>query len=302
VQEQAKADASPVTVADFASQAVVLHLLQRRLGVLPVLAEESSAMLRASGGEALLARVVEAAAHAVPGLTGTQVLEALDPGVLAEPGMPAFVLDPVDGTKGFLRGGQYAVALGWIEDGAPKFGVLGCPNMDVGPGAYARPGAAGTVYWSVPGGGVHEVDLAAPSTGRALPPRVERQGVPRVAQSLEAGHTRHEHVAAIFRHLGVTPAELRLDGQGKYALLARDEADIYLRVPSDPARRECAWDHAAGVAVATGAGLVATDLCGAPLDFAAGPTLARNLGILVAPPRLHGELLAAIADVGALEP
>jgi len=42
-------------------------------------------------------------------------------------------LDPIDGTKGFLRGrisgGQYCVALALIEDGMPIIGILGCPNM-----------------------------------------------------------------------------------------------------------------------------------------------------------------------------
>ncbi|KAE8676988.1 PAP-specific phosphatase HAL2-like [Hibiscus syriacus] len=39
-----------------------------------------------------------------------------------------WVLDPVDGTLGFIRGDQYAVALALIEDGKLVLGVLGCPN------------------------------------------------------------------------------------------------------------------------------------------------------------------------------
>lgn len=39
-----------------------------------------------------------------------------------------WVLDPVDGTLGFVRGDQYAVALALIEDGQVTLGVLGCPN------------------------------------------------------------------------------------------------------------------------------------------------------------------------------
>ena len=39
-----------------------------------------------------------------------------------------WVLDPVDGTLGFVRGDQYAIALALIEDGEPVIGVLGCPN------------------------------------------------------------------------------------------------------------------------------------------------------------------------------
>lgn len=39
-----------------------------------------------------------------------------------------WVLDPVDGTLGFVRGDQYAVALALIENGKVVLGVLGCPN------------------------------------------------------------------------------------------------------------------------------------------------------------------------------
>lgn len=39
-----------------------------------------------------------------------------------------WVLDPVDGTLGFVRGDQYAIALAMIEDGEVVLGVLGCPN------------------------------------------------------------------------------------------------------------------------------------------------------------------------------
>ncbi|CAF2129800.1 hypothetical protein IGI04_035483 [Brassica rapa subsp. trilocularis] len=42
-----------------------------------------------------------------------------------------WVLDPVDGTLGFVRGDQYAVALALIEDGKVLLGVLGCPNYSV---------------------------------------------------------------------------------------------------------------------------------------------------------------------------
>ena len=39
-----------------------------------------------------------------------------------------WALDPVDGTLGFIRGDQYAIALALIEDGEVVLGVLGCPN------------------------------------------------------------------------------------------------------------------------------------------------------------------------------
>jgi 3'(2'), 5'-bisphosphate nucleotidase len=40
-----------------------------------------------------------------------------------------WTIDPIDGTKGFLRGEQYAVCVSLIVDGEPVVGVIGCPNL-----------------------------------------------------------------------------------------------------------------------------------------------------------------------------
>jgi len=40
-----------------------------------------------------------------------------------------WTIDPIDGTKGFLRGEQYAVCLSFLIDGNPIVGVIGCPNL-----------------------------------------------------------------------------------------------------------------------------------------------------------------------------
>ena len=42
-----------------------------------------------------------------------------------------WTLDPIDGTKGFLRGEQYAICLALIIDGIVQLGVVGCPNLPV---------------------------------------------------------------------------------------------------------------------------------------------------------------------------
>ncbi|MFM8785308.1 MAG: inositol monophosphatase family protein [Phycisphaerales bacterium] len=40
-----------------------------------------------------------------------------------------WTIDPLDGTKGYLRGGQFAIALALLEDGVPVVGVLGLPRL-----------------------------------------------------------------------------------------------------------------------------------------------------------------------------
>ena len=62
-----------------------------------------------------------------------------------------WVVDPIDGTKGFLRGHQYAIALGLIADGQVVLGVLGCPNLPVT--ATEPEGQRGRLFVAVQGGG-----------------------------------------------------------------------------------------------------------------------------------------------------
>ena len=62
-----------------------------------------------------------------------------------------WTLDPIDGTKGFLRGEQYAVALALIEDGEVVLGILGCPNLTKD---LKNPdGAQGLIFSAVKGQG-----------------------------------------------------------------------------------------------------------------------------------------------------
>ena len=66
-------------------------------------------------------------------------------------------LDPIDGTKGFLRGGQYAVCLALVVDSVVEIGVIGCPNLpfaDVA--ALATPGE-GSIFVAVRGQGSEKV-------------------------------------------------------------------------------------------------------------------------------------------------
>ena len=119
----AKSDKSPVTVADFAAQAVVARALAESFPDDPLVAEEGSAQLREPENRALLERVADLC-QATP----DETLALIDRGA-ASPARRFWTLDPIDGTKGFLRGEQYAVALALIEDGEVVLGVLGCPNL-----------------------------------------------------------------------------------------------------------------------------------------------------------------------------
>ena len=72
-----------------------------------------------------------------------------------------------------------------------------------------------------------------------------------------------------------------MDSQAKYAVVARGEADIYLRLPTRADYREKIWDHAAGHLIVAEAGGVVTDIAGRPLEFHHGRELTANRGVIV---------------------
>ena len=104
-----KGDKSPVTIADFASQALIGYTLSVEFPDTPLVAEETSTALRAPEGADLLAQVTTYVKRVLPDATPERVCDWIDHGG-AEPGKQFWVLDPIDGTKGYLRGDQYAVA------------------------------------------------------------------------------------------------------------------------------------------------------------------------------------------------
>jgi 3'(2'), 5'-bisphosphate nucleotidase len=293
-----KADDSPVTIADFAAQAVVLHVLGERLGHEQVIAEEESALLRQPEAFGVLERVLAAVRVAWPDATTDAVLEALDRGRSpSHPGAPCWALDPIDGTKGFLRGGQFAVCLARIEGDEPTLGLLGCPHMPADLGrdlAIADP--VGTLLVAGPSGASWE-----PLSGGERRPL---EGWPGdrarlvVTRSYESGHSRATDIERVLSLAGHSPTEiLAVDSQVKYGLVARGRADVYVRIPEDRSRRDPVWDHAAGAMIARAAGLRVTDVRGQPLGWRKGALLSDNFGILCAPEPLHAELAQAASRV-----
>ncbi len=313
-----KDDKSPVTVADFASQAVVAHTLKQALGRLTLVGEEDAAMLReraAAGDRTLIDAVVDAARISWPHASADQILDAIDLGG-ADPtrdGLHGFwTLDPIDGTKGFLRGEQYAVSLAWIEGPAPVIGVLACPNLSRDfSRPFDEPDPVGVIYFAQLGGGLYELtcdeplksrNAASAGTDAHNPVHIRRlepaPGEPvRLCESVESAHSDHSASERVLEKLGEPDQPARLDSQAKYAVVARGQADIYLRLPSKKGYVERIWDHAAGALVAVEAGCAVTDARGNALDFSHGRGLEKNSGILVAPPALHGRALRAIEEV-----
>jgi len=292
----AKEDKSPVTVADFGAQAVASAELQAAFPEDPLVAEEDADVLRSETAVHIRQKVIQHACAVLPALEEGQVLAAIDYG-RHEGGATGryWVLDPIDGTKGFLRGGQYAVALALIEDGTPVLGVLGCPNL---PLEAARPeGAGGCLFIAVKSEGARMRPLEGDVERRIAVTDVADPARASFCESVESTHSSQGTAARVAEQLGVTAPPFRLDSQCKYAAVARGDASIYLRLPTRADYEEKIWDHAAGWMLVKEAGGEVTDVRGKPLDFSMGQTLRNNRGIVTTNGKLHRQVMTAVQKV-----
>ena len=314
-----KDDKSPVTIGDFGAQALIIHALRRNFPHDEIVGEEEASSLREN--ESLSAQIWDlvretklsddAAEHAIGGPVPDReaMLQAIDAGNSAGgPKGRIWALDPIDGTKGFLRGGQYAVCLALIEDGDVKVGVLGCPNLPVDDqaplsadvGAETENEGRGVLFSAVQGEGAtsRALGTGALEVGKAIGMReVSDIAQASFCESVEAGHSSHGDQAAIAKVLGITRESVRMDSQAKYGSIARGAGDMYLRLPVRKDYEEKIWDHAAGDLIVREAAGEVTDANGERLDFGQGRTLRRNKGVVAAPKAVHGEVLRAVGSV-----
>jgi 3'(2'), 5'-bisphosphate nucleotidase len=230
---ETKRDASPVTEADRAAELIILAWLARVAPGVPVIAEE------------------EVAAGRIPAHGDTY-----------------FLVDPLDGTKEFVRGGDdYTVNIGLIENGVPKLGVVCAP-------------ASGRLYAGSVGAGAWLEDV---SGKRPIRTRARGGCVTAVASK---SHLNEATVDYLQEAVG-TCSYVSVGSSLKFCILAEGEADIYPR--GSPTSE---WDTAAGHAVLLAAGGLVDGPDGTPLSY--GKRAFLNRGFVATsgwkPPRLDGYL------------
>lgn len=320
---QIKDDKSPVTVGDYASQALINHAIKLNFPNDKIVGEEDSESLQDGSDEAknLSSKILEilvdaqtetANSDAVLGtLTDLKsVYEAIDLGNYEGGAKGRFwALDPIDGTKGFLRGDQFAVCLALIEDGKVVLGVIGCPNLAENiVSNEEQTGIKGGLFSAVKGVGSFYHSLF--STDKFIPLKDQEKismtnetspAKLKVAEGVEKGHSSHSTQSQIKRLLGfddatVSQQTVNLDSQVKYCVLAKGQADIYLRLPISQTYREKIWDHAAGNILIYESGGQVGDITGAPLDFGKGRHL-DSKGVIAANSKVFDNVIEAVGTV-----
>ncbi|RYE11446.1 MAG: 3'(2'),5'-bisphosphate nucleotidase [Hyphomicrobiales bacterium] len=206
-EHSSKSDGSPVTIADQRAEAVILELL-RPLGI-PFLAEES-----------------------------------VSAGHVPELGRRFFCIDPLDGTKEFLkRNGEFTVNIALVEDGRPTHGVVLAP-------------ASGATYLGGPDG-AFEIN----ARGEKEPIRTNSSHPMKVVASRSHGHAALRQ----FCDAMIVVDDVSVGSSLKFCLLARGEAQLYPRFTPT-----CEWDTAAGQAILEAAGGGILTLEGTPLTYGRG--------------------------------
>ncbi len=286
-----KKDKSPVTVADLGSQAIICIELLKHFSSDPIVAEEDVDTLRENHD--LANRVHELVTEQTSGITNERMLEAIACGKQHVDFTKRYwTIDPIDGTKGFLRKEQYAIALALVDHGQVVLGVLGCPNYVFEPGQSAGPGS---LFYAVKGTTVGARAFGADTRQCAITTDGISDGChAKFCESVESAHASHEEHAQIANALNISTPPFRIDSQAKYAAVARGDASIYLRLPRSSSYREKIWDHAAGACIVEQAGGRVSDFTGKPLDFTCGETLEKNTGILATNGIIHEQVLDAI--------
>jgi 3'(2'), 5'-bisphosphate nucleotidase len=203
-----KGDLSPVTEADRAAELVILAALARAAPGVPVIAEE------------------EVAAGRIPAHGDT-----------------FFLVDPLDGTKEFVRGGDdYTVNIALVVDGAPRLGVVFAPAT-----GRLHGGIAGDHAWLDEGEGRRRIACRSCADPMIV-----------VASKSHFTQNTSDYLAQAAPGCGYEAVGSSL----KFCIVAEGRADLYPRL--SPTSE---WDTAAGHAVLLGAGGRVVGADGQPLRY-----------------------------------
>lgn len=290
IEAVTKKDGTPVTQADIVSQAIILAGLRKHFPNDRIAAEEK---LTLDGETELKARASEMLQELMNAYDAAEHLENWvnyrgDP-----KGSRIWMIDPIDGTKGFKKGLCYAIAIGLYFDGKARFGCMAVPSF---------PEIDGTRHETViayAGEGIGAFWLKA---GGDRPKRLHVSDIKRISKLRVVGsraHDRGDICGKFVKAAGIGQTG-RMDGQAKYLMLASGQADVYIRSADPVYGVAFPWDHCSGQVILEEAGGKVTDFAGKPLNYDQFPgSPIRDLeGLVASNAKCHDEILALIRTLG----
>ncbi len=281
-----KTDREPVTIADYGSQAILCRAIRRAFPDDAIIAEESVAQFLKTVPASQRQHIAELVGDIIGQfVTETDVIDWLSHAGLQTTAC-TWVIDPLDGTRGFLAGRRWSVAVGLLVDGRPVAGLLACPDYD-----------GGRLFYAWDGHAYHQPLSGGPSTPINVS-STRPANFHCAAESMPDAPVDQAAIAHVYQTLGnPTPHIHRADGQDKYGLVACGDADLYLRIPADHEARAKIWDHVTGVALIEAAGGRVTDVCGNPLDFTQIPVLHSAKFVIITNGHLHQPVINTLQSL-----
>ncbi|MBA0836726.1 hypothetical protein Goarm_008921, partial [Gossypium armourianum] len=331
-----KKDQTPVTVADFGVQALISLELSKSFPSIPLVAEEDSGFLRSNNlVDPVVSAVSDHMSFNKKSLSHDDVLEAIDRGgknAFAMGTKPAtyWILDPIDGTRGFVKGSQalYVVGLSLVVEGEIVLGVMGCPNWVVD-ATYKSTTHAQSYRNSSPGLGIIMVAHVGCGTWKK---RLKNMLDSSIKISSDWSRCFVDGFCLVSDARFCIPEsqtweslplsvlyKARIDDDNvgdkeicllsafcgslcKYLMVASGRASVFiLRARSEKLIK--VWDHAVGMICVHEAGGKVTDWKGRELDLAADKVERRIIypegGILVTNGKIHNETLEMISSISS---
>ncbi|EKM74852.1 hypothetical protein AGABI1DRAFT_123514 [Agaricus bisporus var. burnettii JB137-S8] len=297
-----KSDESPVTIGDFAAQALISQMIHAVFPDDKIVGEEDASQFYNSEKKEMLHHITSIVNE---GLTADKMdYEQEEWGVgMGYEISPREVRDNIDrgkfdggdvGRMGFLRGEQYAVCVSLIVDGEPVVGVIGCPNFPHQ--STELEGEKGYIFSAVKDQGSERLTIEGLDPVLISMPSVHPSDLV-VLESVESAHSSHSFNARVRELLTVDGLPMRMDSQAKYCALAMGRGHLYLRMPTRADYEEKIWDHAPGILLVEEAGGKVTDSRGKLLNFGLGRTLGRNYGIVACGSWVHPRVIDSVKVV-----
>lgn len=309
-----KDDLSPVTVGDFAIQALVAAALHAAFPGDGFVGEESAAELRADA--ALCDRVWEAvnAFAEVPPESRERMCEMIDwcgngtPPGAADGERRVWVVDPIDGTKTFVQGRMYAINVALVQGGRQVLSVVGCPVLSASATAPVTndtvdPTGKGSILFAVRGYGAYVRPLPG-AFGEVEVRRLEAldetlalSDLKLVTSVYEADSGVAEVHEAVAAKLGIAyPGSDLLAWVIRWVSLALGLANVTVWVYKRRDRLAKIWDHAGAMLLFEEVGGKITDVDGKDISLSAGRKMSANYGWVAAPRHLHDKVLKAVQE------
>jgi len=288
IRSVTKRDGSPLTQADIVAQAIILSGLQREFPQDRVLAEEEIQQ-----GE--LEELEKDACAVLHGVGFEDAKERLESWVNyrgAPDGERVWMVDPIDGTKGYRKGLTYAVVLGLYYDGHPRFGCIAAPAFPL------QDGSAPETVIAYAGKGSGAFTIIGDEAG---PTPVHASDGTMLARFKVVGSRAHDEgdMCGRFMERAGMSTLIRMDGQAKYVMLASGMADVYVRGSNPRFGIGYPWDHCAGQVILEEAGGRVTAFSGDPIPYERGEDL-RILeldGLVASNGKRHEEILEMVRAI-----